>query len=806
MPLDALVDHAYFTDTYLPMVQAKLNAAFVQRGHPGLQIHLVPNNRENRRLYKELLRDPYVRRLIDEGESAPGYALFESKLDVIADAIVAMYLNGMDNIAIHADTQWGKTIVMVMLNLLMQNYSAVKALQENDTQPREAFITVIIGRNSPEMTTKRDYEAARRIHAPLTFDETGDEDLDSTAKLVSTVTVKKTPSGLRELGVALGQLKADGYTSVTLFVDEADEALGNDTIYSKILDAIKTAELSGRVVMISATGYAYSGLKSFYHILAPITNDEGYSGTVAGIQTPIMTLTEYGQLYAPGVQDIRPSWYRGIGVFQKWKTGYRRGLKQARKMAAGLVDVGAVLKMSHAHYRAHCEAAILTLVRSEVKNTPRHRFGPFGGGRGALLRFGASSQIMTDMLDAIESDCKKLGVSIVRFYDRTHSASGARVVLNENARHDVENALSLGVREALNTYPFCIVAVMQAGRRADRLPRCITRGWDFTEAFSTMEATEQGTLGRLSGYGKITDVQETLILLSEPNAKAIDKFREYYNRFKCKVPIKQVKRTTRVVGMIMRSTDRLVIDLRDVNLPHRLALWKWVKDRIIPHLEHDADNLTMKRSRAAQEIMSQSDGIRIHRDKTKRGLGMPVFDLFDALTQPVLADILRYLGFTDDAKVVVPWSPAAKGKLMMDQGWVPVTISNLNSGKGEIAGAGSMNATARNKITSEGAKLGGSMRPEIRLDYSKNAKPVGKGLILLQLTEKTLQAVNDVDGEDPEDFVIVLPDEKSYLWENFMAEDERERVKAQRRLREIRLAKPRKGAAARSAVAGRPTA
>lgn len=540
-----------------------------------------------------IFHDTFTRELHELRKGARGYADFDDKLDTIARLFVAL-LTTNKNVAVHAETQWGKTITMVMTALLLRAYHA-----ENNID--QQIVIWCPTRTATSDATRTDLSAASQLHRCLTF---GRRPLNADCNsMIKVVTKSK-----RDVQAFLKEIRG----ASICFFDEADEASSKDSVIGKLLDDPRST--SARLVLVSATAYVYGELENVEHIHVKIDKDSGYSGTVAGIRTPIMSVEEYAALHQAAYPDLKnlPSLTPAAFKAAKSKKSFVK--------------------------------AFLALIYSQIERTGTGKHGPFDGGRGALLRFGTSAE-MLPLLDAVEPVLNKRGVGIIRHFGK-------------NARVEISTAV------AQCEFRYCIVAVTGAARRADRLPSSITHGYDFTEEFTTMPALEQGTLGRLSGYGKITATQSTLCLLQKRNAEAVRLFRMIYDHIGRKVPVKRVENgAIRIDDARFCYRSRIGISLARLNVTHKEKINDWVRDRIIPYI-----SLKQTTSNVGAKTMA------IHRDKTKllhraeqehlaRGIGVMqdpdtkavrfTFDLFEVLPQTMIDDVLRDQGFGPEAKVSV---------------------------------------------------------------------------------------------------------------------------------------------------------
>jgi len=100
---------------------------------------------------------------------------------------------------------------------------------------------------------------------------------------------------------------------------------------------------------------------------------------------------------------------------------------------------------------------------------------------------------------------------------------------------------------------------------------------------------EQGTIGRASGWGKITNSQSTMVMVSDNNAEMINSSRMYFNEFGSKFPIKGAGPNTIVIDDNNESPTK--IRRMAVRSVAEVKFDQFLDDPIIQSIRTDMENL-----------------------------------------------------------------------------------------------------------------------------------------------------------------------------------------------------------------------
>lgn len=505
---------------------------------------------------------------IEKVSHVNGYALYDT---TVADAInLAFALRDTNDVSFEAETQYGKTIILVLAKLF-------HTLWCETNRKDEVVIMVNPSRNAPDSQTREDEESARELHAAICFKGEKETIGNVLSNVVNNV-IGSENNVVKRGGVAKAQkiiaraLQANKKL-VTLSIDEADEATSDTSqIYSWIKEFNKSnTDIKVRLLLCSATAYQFKFIDTFTHVnVTDLPKGCGYSGTFRGDITPVVSMSQVNRILGNGKED------RHLANFdlQHWVEAPDGGREDAQ--------------------------LILKTIRGFAKgiNAPELGFNgkPFQGGQGMMIRFGTEDDINA-LLHFIRDDIEDDGFVIVDFYGKnpklTNSKNVSQMIektrISElEARDEILPNDRAEVKRMASKIPY-IVFVLGAGRRADRFPAHTTCFLDFTNRFSNSVSMEQGTVGRASGWGKITDSQSTMVMVSDSNAEMINSSRMYFNEFGIKFPIKGAGPNTIVID----DKNEVPTKIRRMKTSSVAAIKfdQFLDDPIIQSIRTDLENL-----------------------------------------------------------------------------------------------------------------------------------------------------------------------------------------------------------------------
>jgi hypothetical protein len=476
--------------------------------------------------------------LIKAGGGVDGFSLFPDTIKFavkLAKALLEREEDGTPaNVSLEAETQFGKTIVLIMANIL---YTMLA-----DDVNNEAVFLINPSRDAPHEQTGDDWTAALDLHSALYIKRPGMTQDDREAAtlhgilddvrvndLENKIVVKRATE--KQLKETIDSAFKAGMKIVTLIIDEADEAAGVNSVIKKCLTHAKTykGRIAVRVLLCSATAYHFKEIDGFRRVVvkeSDLDPNSTYCGTFIagkkGARTPFVSQDQIddelglgGRLSSFDSRRINSSTDGDLEVIYETITAFANGI-----------------------------------------NAPEYHLNgkPMNGGRGAMVRFGRIAH-SERLVGLFRDRWHQQGIVTVEINSK--QKSGGKKKVSERIEQELEKFVrdeTLGTKYADHEMPShedltaelteeqrarmsqlrYIVFVHGAGRRADRFPTHTTVFLDFTYDFSSSTAAEQGTVGRASGHGKITDTQSTIVMLSERNYELLTAMREYYDRFKCK--------------------------------------------------------------------------------------------------------------------------------------------------------------------------------------------------------------------------------------------------------------------------------
>jgi hypothetical protein len=469
----------------------------------------------------------------DRGPEADGYALFRDKLDVIQDLLAALR-DDPRHINFIAETQWGKTIVMMMVRLFWVLYNQSRGNSDH------ACLVFLPNKTDPTNVSKSDYLHALAIHGLLRLKSHPKFDVELAAKEHSSLTgssdffFSKNIRGLRNFEPLLEEAAKRNIRNVTILIDESDEAPRKDSVFDRMLEVAKKYGIVARLILITATPWPHKAL-DFVIIEPTIAVDGGYCGTLKGQQTPLRSMTEFSNLLGfPDLTLLHPKLMKSALDYMQLTHSEPDATipKPLRRIPKDK------LPKNHAAYKKLCANALLNVFVALANNRTARgdmisKFGPFYGGKGGILRLPSDELAIRDIVSDIERSLPP-NIELIRYYGKSRPKRSNAI------REDINAAIACG--------NFYIIVVMAQGRRMDRMGKPFTTfGLDLTETFATVTAAEQGTLGRLSGWHMITDTRTSMVVLSDDNTDFIRMYRELYAQYGIKVPLKRAAEATYIV-------------------------------------------------------------------------------------------------------------------------------------------------------------------------------------------------------------------------------------------------------------------
>lgn len=587
-----------------------------------------------------------------------GFALLEDKINYSQKLLLALRQPGFKNVAFLAETQWGKTIVLV-LTALFHNLWAKN--QKNDEGGEDLCFIVNLRQNSPHAQTIDDFDGTLDLIANVAFrgfDTTVHqanselmEDLQVVTSLMEEdakrrseieddseelakpkkagkkgpthVVLKRGDKEVIDYIIKMAKLPRAGrqtYSRITLLIDEADEASGNRSVIDAWLANIKKQGVQARFLLCSATAWQYRDADDLIKVEVKDVPPE-YSGLVEGTRTSVISMTEFAKLAK----------LDGLRNFVLTRSGNSENLNM----------VG---------------SAILACQEGLLSEDHRLNGKRWNGGKGCMLRAGENSAMARNMADALRPMLAEKGITMLPYHEGSFKKQ--EILVNGRIETIRYNTVDKMIRAAIavGVTDYCVI-VIGAGRRADRFPRHCTCFLDFTPKFSTMAAMEQGTLGRASGWLKATKHMSTFVLLSDINAEYVRKFRWLFDKFGRKCPVDGLKPSGNAHSLFhtsakKRTSIRIKFDEKPFNTP---AMQAWrrhlVTNVIMPYLEEDEYKMEVYRS----EVLS-GNSVRIVKNPNK-GKGVwyyfPIYEMLGAAGIAAIEGSMKEV-FGNDAELLLP--------------------------------------------------------------------------------------------------------------------------------------------------------
>ena len=531
-----------------------------------------------------------------------GWALFPT---TIKDAMkLALALREPNDVAFEAETQYGKTIILVMAKLFHTMW-----IEANGN--REVMVLVNPSRVAPHTQTEADEQAATQLHAAIKLAPAGraagDVLNEVNTRMRGHVIVKR--ASVPKIKDIVNAAMSCGKNLITLCIDEADEASGEMSVINKWMNDLNNnpkykGKIKIRMLLCSATAYQFKFIDTFNVVTVDnLSADSGYSGTFRGARTPVVSYEQINQvLINEGALKAKDNSLADFDLTGWWKASRKQDKDSKALEKAGTNAVLSAIKA----FANGIDASWLGLNGK-----------PFNGGQGVMMRFGVGDYV-THLLNSIEDELDAMGLAVVHFHgdnprkllknSRTATkmiegvrrkkvlmeiASGLGLPLGNKAQIDdalqtASLTLSADDLEArINDTPY-IVFVLGAGRRADRFPAHTTVFLDFTNKFSNSVAMEQGTMGRASGWGKITKSQSTVVMVSNDNKEMIDLCRLFFDKTGKKAPINGAGLNT-----ITMDSDDGPVTIRRPKVANvaEIHFDDYPNDRIIQSIRRDYEEL-----------------------------------------------------------------------------------------------------------------------------------------------------------------------------------------------------------------------
>ena len=446
---------------------------------------------------------------------ARGHALYKDQLRYAIR--IARALRRKRHVAFCAETQWGKTTALVMGVNLFRIDLAVRGITDT------AVIMVNPSRNAPAEQSDDDFRHSEAIHSALSLGGNDRHTLESVNfRSRSTIGLDCMKRARKDqIHDIINSCLRNHITNLVLVIDEADEASGKNGVMGTWVTDLAKAGITVKLLLCSATAYQYQDISAFHLIEVNVPPDTNYAGLVKGKPIPIVSFDRVADL----TKDA------SLKGFFDGPRGRGKAIQAA-------------------HHRKNLLPDLLRSVCRGIDD-PKGKFNgkPLNGGRHICLRFGRSEDEANILIAHLREVgvLDELGLTVVPFYG-TALTQGGRTVEKK-------------IAEATGSDPNarCLILVLGAGRRADRFPVDCTIFIDCTESFADMAAAEQGSIGRATGWFKMTEDRSVIVILSPENERLIRDFRMTYQREGRKIPLKPITRAVRITkDKRARSTQKTV--------------------------------------------------------------------------------------------------------------------------------------------------------------------------------------------------------------------------------------------------------
>ena len=472
------------------------------------------------------------------GDMAYAIGIYENQIGIIAQVLAAM-LEDPRHIALLAETQYGKTGILCGSIILFNLYQHELGKKTFVRLVNPNFLGV-------ERQTMNDLDQFNALLAPLCLNgvtsfEANAVYFNQTKRLSRKANTNKNNAREAEIirDIANGYdpiLNQCGYESMFVFVDEADEALNGSSFMNKMMAACAHNGLPTRFLFCSATAWEYKFLKGFNVIEAPVNDD--YAGFLRGRQIPVCDFISLAQLIKePELEDFSiSSHYKKHEVAFKIIESLSKGINPARKTTVR--DYDPYGKKGHQWIERQATAGEIGFNGL-----------PFNGGAHMAIRYGKNNGQLNYLRGKIQRRLARMGLTFLTYvggkqgttmivYAPGHPDADEgyveTVIPTEQCQTIMEmlesaEKIFAGYREYHGFKTFhAVIGVVALARRAMRLPKECNLFVELSEYPTNMTALEQGSLGRLTGWGKFTDRIAPMCIMSKDVTKTVKKARYWF--------------------------------------------------------------------------------------------------------------------------------------------------------------------------------------------------------------------------------------------------------------------------------------
>lgn len=522
------------------------------------------------------------------GDLDVAMGIFPNQIEIIAKVMAAL-LNGERDIALLAETQFGKTGILCTVILLFNLYQHKRG--------SKVFIRMI----NPnllgvEKQTTGDLERFSALLSSITLDgvtvrEANAVYFNQRARISRKANTKVNNASEKELLALLSQgydatLNQFGYTEQLAVVDEADEALGNKSYMDKMMGAAKSIGVKTRFLFCSATAWEYKCLSSFQVIEAPVTQD--YAGFVRGTRIPVISFGTMARLvgrHAEGLENF----------------SITRDFKKLEIVTALIDRIAAGVPINTptvvSDYFPHSPRKDQWVERAVTAGEIGFNGLRWNGGNGMLVRYGKNGDQLEHLIKRRSRSMAQKGITMMAYQG---SGKGTEITVYAPGHPEadcdfvtytipasecvtVEDLLAAARKlfedhsldHGFVNFQF-VIGVVGLARRAMRFPKECSFFLDMSEAPTTMTALEQGTLGRATGWGKITDRIMPIVCMSGKVTAVVQKVRTLFDIYGKKIPV--IRPSMHAMKTYREPTFRVAVTL---SLDPKGPMW----DRYSPTLK-----------------------------------------------------------------------------------------------------------------------------------------------------------------------------------------------------------------------------
>ena len=470
------------------------------------------------------------------GDMEFAFGIFQNQIEIIVQVLVAM-LKDPRNIALLAETQYGKTGILCGAIILFNLY------QHKNTE--KTFVRLVnpnfIG---VERQTLNDLDQFNSLLSAVALDGVTSHEANAvyfnqTERLSRKANTKNNNLREKEIidNLAKGYdpiLNQFGYTSLIVFIDEADEALNGTGFMQKMMKA--ATKVPTRYLFCSATAWEYKALESFLVIEAPVTDD--YAGFLRGRQIPVCDFkTLAGLINEPELENFSISAdYTKTDIVRKLIDVIIQGV--APSAPTTVRDFDPYGKKGNQWIERNVTAG-------EVGFNGR----PFNGGQHLAIRYGKNNTQLEYLQSKCQRSLARKGVSFLKYvggkdgtkltiYAPGHPQADENYIEVTIPARDcptISNLMEAAEKEFEKYREYhgfilfhAVIGVVALARRAMRLPKECNVFLEMSETPTTMTALEQGSIGRLTGWGKFTNTITPMCVMSVPVTKVVAKARYWF--------------------------------------------------------------------------------------------------------------------------------------------------------------------------------------------------------------------------------------------------------------------------------------